>query len=107
MGKEQEEDPIEVLHWEPSTVFDSSDDDTVSTLRILTTRKDTAWVEMIYSVGFDLDSVPDDNYLAFSIGLQIEVGNGSWDASLIKKRDLPEDENDIVTLNIVALLSQH
>eukprot|EP00804_Cyclotella_cryptica_P012601 CCRYP_014734-RA/>CCRYP_014734-RA protein AED:0.23 eAED:0.23 QI:0/-1/0/1/-1/1/1/0/571 len=104
MGKGQEEDPIEVRDWDPSSVLDSTDC-RISKFRVLATRKDTAWVELVLST--DYQEVIDSKrlHLAIPIAMQIEVGNGSWDASLIKKRDLQEDSIDFVTLNLVALLS--
>jgi hypothetical protein len=106
MGKGQEEDPSEVQDWNASTVLSSLDNQASSKFRVLTTRKDTAWVEMVLLT----DSAADDDdfvggHVAIPFGMQIEIGNGSWDASLIKRQDLPEGEIDIATLNLVALVN--
>lgn len=104
MGSGEEEDPDTVRDWEASSALDAAGDESCSTFRVITSRKDTAWVEMITAIESDKDEALEKSHLAIPLGMQIEVGNGSWDASLIKKRELPEGEIDVVTLNIVALL---
>lgn len=98
----QDEDPSEVREWEASSVIGAPGNG--KTFRILATRKDSAWVEMVTTVESDPDLALTETKLAIPMGLQIEVGNGSWEASLIKRHELPEGEIDIVTLNLVAFL---
>lgn len=103
VGNRQQEVPAEVQEWEARAVLNSLDDKNRSNLHAVAVQRDTAWIQMTLS----LESIPessDKTHVAFPLGMQIEVGNGSWEASLIKKRDLPRDEIDIVTLNILALL---
>ncbi|KAL7487088.1 hypothetical protein ACHAW6_012681 [Cyclotella cf. meneghiniana] len=105
MGKGQEEDPTEVRDWDASLALDSLGH-CISEFHVLATRKDTAWVELVLSTDSNTEDIhPNKCYLAIPIAMQIEVGNGSWDGSLIKKRDLPKENIDFVTLNLVALLS--
>jgi hypothetical protein len=104
MGTGQEEDPPLVRDWEASAAFDALNDGNCSTLRIVASQKDTAWVELLAMA----ESSPKQasagiSHLAIPFGIQIEVGNGSWEASLIKKQDLP-GVVDMVTLNVAALL---
>mmetsp|Transcript_11028 Transcript_11028/g.23204 ORF Transcript_11028/g.23204 Transcript_11028/m.23204 type:complete len:572 (-) Transcript_11028:204-1919(-) len=107
IGKGREQDPQEVLEWDANKILSSTGDDSGSFMRVLATRRDTAWVEL------KLTMAPDDfasglnhgqSYLAVPIAMEIEVGNGSWEASLIKRRDIPENEVDATTLGLVVLL---
>jgi hypothetical protein len=80
-----------------------------SQLRIVSTKGDTAWVELVVCNAATVDEVSSDTVnanacLAVPLALQIEVGNGSWEASLIKRRDMPAEEKDLVTLYLFALL---
>jgi hypothetical protein len=103
--KGQEDDPTEVRDWEASTSINFPGQGVVSTFRIVAVRKDTAWLELIAPIESKPDMASsDETHLAIPIEMQIEVGNGSWEASLIKKCDLPDGEIDTVTMNLVALL---
>lgn len=111
-------DPLVVKNWDAITTLSSfvGDGSSISSskskLQLVATKGDTAWVELILC--FDVASSPpptisDTNtnsyYLTVPLALQIEVGNGSWEASLIKRRDdIPDEEMDLVTFNLVALL---
>lgn len=99
LGK-REDDPPEIEEWNALTAMSEGEDN--SKLRVVATRRDTAWVELILK---DAAATSDgDGFLAVPMSMHIEVGNGSWEASLIKHRDLPGGEMDLVTLNAVALL---
>lgn len=103
IGNRRKEVPAEVQDWEARALLNSLGDENRSNLHVVAVQRDTAWIQMTLS----LESIPESSeeiHVAFPLGLQIEVGNGSWEASLIKKCDLPEDEIDMVTLNIIALL---
>jgi hypothetical protein len=113
-------DPLVVKNWDAMTTLgtiagdggiSSSSGSSKSKLQLVATKGDTAWVELILCID-DVTSPPltttnDTNsyYLTVPLALQIEVGNGSWEASLIKRRDdILDEEMDLVTLNLVALL---
>jgi len=101
IGKAKEEDPTEVSNWDVTTALDVESNK--SHLRIVAAQGDSAWIELkLCNVN---QSTEEGKYLAIPFSLQIEVGNGSWEASLIKRRaDLSNDEQDLVTLNLVTLL---
>ncbi|KAL7555091.1 hypothetical protein ACHAWF_018804 [Thalassiosira exigua] len=103
VGKGQEDDPLVIRDWDAATALDSATDDDPSRLRVVATGGDTAWVEFVLRNAAPTEGLPSD-YLAIPLALEIEVGNGSWEASLIKRRDLPEGEKDLVTINLVTLL---
>ena len=107
IGKRQEDDPEVVGSWDFAPLLDALDSDSLPNLTIIASRRDTSWVEVIIpntiALGLDGDKHP-SNYFAVPLSMQIEVGNGSWEASLIKRRDLPEEEQDLVQLDFVVLL---
>eukprot|EP00579_Thalassiosira_antarctica_P017101 CAMPEP_0201945442 /NCGR_PEP_ID=MMETSP0903-20130614/53904_1 /ASSEMBLY_ACC=CAM_ASM_000552 /TAXON_ID=420261 /ORGANISM="Thalassiosira antarctica, Strain CCMP982" /LENGTH=562 /DNA_ID=CAMNT_0048488509 /DNA_START=13 /DNA_END=1701 /DNA_ORIENTATION=+ len=107
IGKGREEDPSEVRDWDAMSTLGALGEGDTSQMRVVATQGDTAWVELVFcnvSSGGEVSSDDAKKYLAVPLALQIEVGNGSWEASLIKRRDLPEEERDLVTLNLVTLL---
>jgi hypothetical protein len=114
-------DPLVVKNWDAMMTLGTIAGDggigsssSKSKLQLVATKGDTAWVELILCFD-DATSPPpiittndtstNADYLTVPLALQIEVGNGSWEASLIKRRDdIPDEEMDLVTLNLVALL---
>ena len=103
IGKGAVVDPLDVRSWDANAALGALGGDTVSQMRLVATQGDTAWVEM--ALCNDGPAEEDSSaYLAIPLSMQVEVGNGSWEASLIKRRDLPEGEQDLVTLNLVTLL---
>lgn len=112
-------DPLVVKNWDAMTTLGTiagdggSGTSSKSKLLLVATKGDTAWVELILCID-DATSPPptainDTNtnadYLTVPLALQIEIGNGSWEASLIKRRhDTPNEEMDLVTFHLVALL---
>mmetsp|Transcript_2601 Transcript_2601/g.5584 ORF Transcript_2601/g.5584 Transcript_2601/m.5584 type:complete len:554 (-) Transcript_2601:559-2220(-) len=103
IGKAQEDDPSEVRDWDAMSTIGALGDGNTSQLRVVATHGDTAWVELVLCNAVSAEEIS-SSYLAVPLTMQIEVGNGSWEASLIKRRDLPEGEKDLVALNLVTLL---
>ena len=108
IGKGHEGDPSEVRDWDAMAILGALDIGKASQLRIVSTKGDTAWVELVVCNADTVDEVSSDTVnanacLAVPLALQIEVGNGSWEASLIKRRDMPAEEKDLVTLYLFAL----
>jgi hypothetical protein len=103
-------DPLEVQHWDATATLSSASHRDESQFRTVATEGDTAWVELLLCNAIPVMNnsssieAKDSEYLAVPFALQIEVGNGSWEASLIKRQDLPAEEKDLVTLNLVALM---
>jgi len=109
IGKGRQDDPSGVRDWDAMSAIGALVEGRASQMRLVAAQGDTAWVELVLcdAASDREDSSHDSNansYLAVPLGLQIEVGNGSWEASLIKRRDLAEEEQDLVTLNLVTLL---
>lgn len=95
IGKEKRGDPPEVSGWEGTVIEDLEN----SGLKLVASQGDTSWVE--FAVDFE-EEVATNLVVPFS--MQIEVGNGSWEASLVKRKELPEQEKDLVKLGLVAVL---
>jgi len=115
LGKGQSRDPPEVEGWDPSSVLGSDRGNVGSTTsfssaKVVATQNDKAWVDVVFAgnnaaVEEEESSIRmgGGKYLAAPIALQIEVGDGSWDSSLIKPLPVTEGERDFVTLNLVIL----
>lgn len=105
IGKGREDDPPDVRGWDAVAALGAVGSGSSSRLRVVATLGDAAWIEFIlWDIPSEEGVTEATDYLAVPLALQIEVGNGSWESSLIKQRDLPEGEKDLVTLNLVALL---
>ena len=111
-GKGQRGDPSEVRDWDAKSILGRLDDiGNTSRMRMVATRGDTAWIELVvvFDAAISNDDVPPyvanaTSHLAVPLALQIEVGNGSWEAAGISRRSIPSDDEDLVTLDIFALL---
>jgi hypothetical protein len=99
LGKSSNEEPEEVDKWNAqdalatSTVSESNQ----SSLRVVGCRKSCAWMELIL-----LETAQDpDVTCAVPLALQIEVGDGSWESSLIQPEPKGNGEKDMVTFDLV------
>merc|ERR1712008_160223 len=97
IGKGRVDNPSEVRDWDATSMLGMLGEDSTSEMRLVATQGDTAWVELVLCNAGEVSS-KDANanlFLAVPLALQIAVGNGSWEASLIKRRDLLEVEQDL------------
>lgn len=76
--------PAAVAQWNPTS------DTTTVGLRLLAQQSAAAWFAWVLSPS-------DSSTNAVSLTMQIEVGNGSWESSLIR----PQGENDVVDLDLI------
>ena len=110
IGKQYEEDPQVVKSWEAVPILDALHNNSLPRFNVVASRRDTSWVEMILpdavATGIDGEEYhTKNNHLAIPLSIQIEVGNGSWEASLIKRKDVSEEsQKDLVDLDLVVLL---
>lgn len=88
-GGKARETPPEIREWTaPEDVVDKS------AIRLVASSSSTAWFELLT---FGLEST-DGQYPAIPIALEVEVGNGSWESSLIPQQ---QNENDFVSFDLV------
>ena len=50
--------------------------------------------------GFKETSTPEE-FVAFPATLQVEIGNGSWESSLIKSVEVKEGESDLFSVRLL------
>jgi hypothetical protein len=81
--------PEAVASWTPTAPGDSP------SIQLVASYKDTAWLELILTV---TDYQQNQVWTAAPITLQIQVGDGSWESSLIKC--IPSERPDLVTFDI-------
>ena len=100
--------PVEVSSWDaeqsmsasqPSNVADMNDKEVVfQGAKLLAKQSGSAWFELICVTA----PVASEVFPAIPIALQIEVGNGSWESSLIKANTSDDGkEVDMVSFDLV------
>lgn len=103
LGKTTEDIPDDVIQWEAGDVlFDSKvSKDSPSTMRLVGKKKSVAWFELVL---MEPDMTMENVYCAIALALQIQVGNGSWESSLIQTQHLKEgDHADFVSFDLVTM----
>lgn len=94
LGGKAREVPAEIRAWEPSTgvVVEQS------TMRVVVCSASTAWFELVTCGCPALANDEDGTRPGIPIALQVEVGNGSWESSLIPQQ---QKEDDFVTFDLL------
>lgn len=100
LGKSADEVPEAVAKWDAGDVlFDSkvSPNGPTASLRLITGQNSTAWFELVV-----LEGTPPNGVLSsVPLSMDIEVGNGSWDSSLVRPLPNLQDQKDMVSFNLV------
>lgn len=93
-GGKAREIPAEVRDWTPSVSDEKVDK---STMRVVSASSSTAWFELI-TVG-EMEAVTERKHLpAIPLAIEVEVGNGSWESSLIAQE---KSDGDFVAFDLV------
>ena len=100
--------------WSSSTSSSSSSSSgSSSAVRLVAQRASTAWYEWVvadWKVGADNDESPERSVTAATaipLRLEIEVGAGSWETSLIQPREnMADGEVDRVPLDLILVVGQ-
>jgi hypothetical protein len=103
LGKSSNEEPDEVATWDAGDVLvDSkvSPEASSSSLRLVGQKNSCAWFELVLLE----KSMEKGVNCAIPVALQIEVGDGSWESSLIQPQPVNGDEaKDMVTFDLVII----
>lgn len=102
LGKNSEGGNIDdIQSWDVSSRLSSANDNKIS---LVSQKKDIAWFEVIFD---DINIMERDNphnyVVTLPLGFQIQVGDGSWESSLIKS-DSGNREPDFVQFWIKVVL---
>ena len=104
LGKGHNNDLIEVKNWDAQEILNKSE--VQGGLKVVAQREDTMWVQYI----FESDETPvftaanePYQYLSTPLILEIEVGNGSWESSLINANTGDEGDTDTVRFPILPV----
>jgi hypothetical protein len=103
LGGKTTDTPKEVLAWKPTS------DDNYSTVGIVATSSSSAWFEVNLVIA-NADQQPaakEGVAMAVPLALQIEIGNESWESSLIQPRMMEEDETDRVSFDLVVIVQSN
>ena len=100
LGKMTDEVPLDVAKWDAGDVlFDSkvSPDGPLATLRLVSSKNSMAWFELVVLEGSPAKGMDS----AVPLSMDIEVGNGSWDSSLVRPEPKDGGETDMVSFHLV------
>uniref|UniRef100_A0A7S4MWN0 Dynactin subunit 4 n=1 Tax=Odontella aurita TaxID=265563 RepID=A0A7S4MWN0_9STRA len=93
--------PEEVESWDAASVLAGNRDE-IPFLRLIAAKEDKAWIELVVAEegegGSGSDTLAGASHVAASLSLMIEVGEGSWESSLVKRQP-PEKEGEVDTVN--------
>ena len=90
MGGKSREIPDAVKNWK----FDPTSIQNGSAMRLVASSTSTAFFELV------LANATESSSLAVALAVELEVGNGSWESSLIQKQT-PGSEPDWVSFDLV------
>jgi hypothetical protein len=101
LGKSLNDEPDEVAQWDSAAVLSSStvsSESSPSTLRLLAQKSAVGWFELVL-----LETTTENGlHSAVPLALQIEVGEGSWESSLVQPEPVEgEGVKDIATFDLV------
>jgi hypothetical protein len=96
-----DDEPDEVAQWDSTAVLSSStisSGSSPSTLRLLAQKSAVGWFELVL-----LETTAENGlYSAIPLALQIEVGEGSWESSLVQPEPVEgEGVKDMATFDLV------
>lgn len=101
LGRSIYDEPPEVYKWKTEYALEDAQvsASNPSSIRVIESRKSSAWLELIVmetpvDVGFSS---------AIALSLQIEVGGGSWESSLIQPEKQDGDKKDMVNFDLVLV----
>ena len=100
LGKVADEIPEAVAKWDAGEIlFNSkvSANGTAASLRLIASKNSMAWFELVVLEGNLAQGVDS----AVSLSMDVEVGNGSWDSSLVRPEQLEQDKKDMVSFDLV------
>lgn len=101
IGKSSNDVPDEVAKWDASDIlFESKvSSESPASLRLVAQRKSAAWFELVLMEPPTRPNI----HCAVPLALQIHVGDGSWESSLIQSHRLEGDSADLVSFDLVII----
>ena len=105
IGAGQSKEPKEVETWDANAILKATECDdeglSVCPFSAVAVSKDRAWIQLVIEEdGFKETSTPGE-FVAFPATLQVEIGNGSWESSLIKSVEVKEGESDLFSVRLL------
>lgn len=101
IGKTDTDVPVEVSKWDAGDVlFESKvSSESPASLRLVAQRKSTAWFELVL---MDRSTKPSSHF-AVPLALQIQVGDGSWESSLVQAQRVEDGSIDFISFDLVII----
>ena len=100
LGKVADEIPEAVANWDAGQILFKSNvspNGPAASLCLLASKNSMAWFELVVLEGNLAQGVDS----AVSLSMDVEVGNGSWDSSLVHPEQLEQDKKDMVSFDLV------
>lgn len=100
LGKGHSHHPTEVTNWDAQQIL--RDAEVKSELKVVAQKEDSLWVQYLIA---DQNQAANEtkNYLSTPLIMEIELGNGSWESSLIKTEKDLKDHVDTVRFTILPV----
>jgi hypothetical protein len=101
IGKSTNDVPLEVSRWDAGSVLVDAkfSAESPASLRLVAQRKSTAWFEFVLMEPTTTPNI----HSAVPLALQIQVGDGSWESSLVQTQRLADDSIDFVSFDLVII----
>jgi len=100
LGARANDTPAEVMQWNPGKAAASNNDSAMMCIRLVAKSASDAWFELVLpSVMMSPENDGENASNAVALALQVDLGNGSWESSLIPTQ--PENKDDKVTFDLV------
>jgi hypothetical protein len=100
LGKVADEIPEAVAKWDAGEILFNSKvsvNGTAASLRLIASKNSMAWFELVVLEGNLAQGVNS----AVPLSMDIEVGNGSWDSSLVRPEQIEQAKKDMVSFDLV------
>jgi hypothetical protein len=94
--------PDEVTMWQPAAA------ESRSKVELVAQSRSIAWFDLSLTLNQDDESMAASSYIAVPLALEIELGEGSWESSLIppSTSHLQEGKADRVGFDLLVLVGQ-
>jgi len=105
-GASQSGDPEDVEKWDAAAVLKEKGTESIKgpsdcLFSTVAVSKDKAWMQLIIDQDACEEASASGDFLAVPATMQVEIGNGSWESSLIKPAEVKDGESDLVPLRLV------
>jgi hypothetical protein len=112
LGKSSSDAPEAVIKWNTDNALKKTPGESTSILRLVGQQKSMAWFEVVLAEPKEIPKAENTfdskfKHNAIPLSLQVQVGEGSWDSSLIQSRFTEDGGKDFVSFEFVLAWHQN